>query len=185
MRIPSANKAASVPGAGERCHHCNRQVGWPHCRMEPHGWYCVQRGLQLGEGVDLDVPAPVIEPWELEPTVLGAAEAEATALTAFEQADAAWRTAYQRLHQRNPQAERWVMSGAGSEPSRGEEEGRWLLHVGGLRFWRTGTVRALMDAENEAKTRRDEAGEALGAARAAHHDVLQQAQWRHRTQQAA
>lgn len=150
--------------AAARCHYCRSPVGWPGCRQEHYGWYCVQRGLQLGEGVELVVPEPPSAPWEQAPEVLAAAEAETLAEAEYATADAAWRTAYQQLSDRRIHTAFWTFDRGQFLPRKGQPKDQGLI-----------------DAEAETKTRREDAAEVLRAARVAHHDALTAAEWQHRT----
>ncbi|HEX2298334.1 MAG TPA: hypothetical protein VHH34_07430 [Pseudonocardiaceae bacterium] len=129
------------------------------------------------------MPDPPAAPWESTPDVAAAADTEALALAQFEQADVEWRAAYRRLTARDPGTERWAFGAGGVEPPANPDT--WLLVGGVLRLWRTGKVRALMDAETDARARRDEAGETLREARAGYSAALRRAEWEHRTQHQA
>lgn len=164
MRRPPANKL----GGSAACHYCGRPVREDSCRQERLGWYCVQRGLLLGEGVVLFSPQPTPEPWKTDPEVLAAADAVAAAETAWDAANDAWLAANRAIAEDRLLATRSdpndvvLMLGSGLMSSRKHARQR----------------QRLVDAEAQARGQRKAAGAEVVKARVAHHEAVRAASTR-------
>lgn len=101
MQYPTANKALGshdpAVNSDKYCHLCHRPVVARSCRQVELGWMCLQRGLILGYGQVVITPTTERPPWETDPVVLAAAQAETTAQEEYDAANAIWETAVRKL----------------------------------------------------------------------------------------
>jgi hypothetical protein len=130
-----------------RCHLCGRVVGRKSCRQEDSGWYCVQRGLLLGIGVEVITPEKPVEPWVDDPALLAATEAETKAQRDYEDADTRWMCALKKLSEHR---------------IRTADELQYMPTQGWTFKPTDSGQKKLQEAEATARQRRDDAGEYLG-----------------------
>jgi hypothetical protein len=135
-----------------RCHLCGRIVGRKSCRQEDSGWYCVQRALLVGVGVEIITPKPIPQPWKDDPALLAATKAEEQAQQTYDRADMEWMRTLRTLAEHRIQT---------------ADELRYTPTQGwGWAFKTTDhNQKKLTEAEATARQRRDDAGETLQAAR--------------------
>lgn len=167
MRVPRENKAGPTAAAA-KCHYCNRTVSDDSCRQERSGWYCLQRGLILGEGVRLFGPQPNPEPWKTDPEVIAAEAAVVAAETAWDAANDAWLTANRAM------AEHRLLA------TRSDSNDVVLMLDSGLMFSRKHARKRqqLLDAEAQAREQRRAAETKVVKARVAHHEAVRVASTR-------
>jgi hypothetical protein len=152
-----------------RCHYCDRVVGRKSCRQEDGGWYCQQRGLLVGVGVEILVPEQTPEPWKNDPALLAATEAEEAAQRAYDDADIAWMRALRKLSEHR---------------IRTADELQYTPALGWDFKATNRGKQKLKDAETITRQKRDDAGEALQAARVNYSAALAAAPRDYRTKAA-
>jgi hypothetical protein len=149
-----------------RCHRCGRVVGRKSCRQEDSGWYCVQRGLLVGVGVEIITPQPIPQPWKDNPALLAATKAEEQAQQTYDRADMEWMRVLGTLAEHRIQT---------------ADELRYTPTQGWAFKTTDRNQKKLTEAEATARQRRDDAGETLQAARVAYSAALASAPRNYRT----
>ncbi|MCA1704043.1 MAG: hypothetical protein LC808_12575 [Actinobacteria bacterium] len=119
----------------------------------------MQRGLILGYGQTLITPTTEQPPWETDPVVLAAAQAETAAQEEYDTANVAWETAVRKL------AERKILSAFDPRQD-------WISPDGKKD---TRSRDKQLKAEIAARQQRDNVGAALTKARVAYQRALAKA----------